>query len=213
MEHALSCTRGGFHTLRHIDIRDLTANLLAGVCHEVGSEPHLQTLNGEHLAKATAIRDNNARLDIAASGFWGGSTERAMFDIRVFNPFTPTNRQSSLSSTYTRHEKEKKRSYGQRVWDVEFTTFSPLVLSLTGGPGREATCVYKRLASMLASKWEQAYRYSTTLNWVRCSLSFALLRASIRCLRGARSSCGKAARSQTFTPVDVIRAEALLEQI
>ena len=96
VEHALSCTRVGFHTLRHNDIRNLTATMLAEVCHEVGTEPHLQPLSGEHLAKATAIRDNNARLDIAASGFWGGSTEKEMFDIRVFNPFAPTNRQPSL---------------------------------------------------------------------------------------------------------------------
>ena len=100
-----------------------------------------------------------------------------MFDIRDFNPFAPTNRQSSLSSAYTRHEKEKKRSYDQRVWDVKFATFSPLVISLMGGLGREATCVYKRLASLPASKWEQAY--SAPLNWVCCSSSFALLLASI----------------------------------
>ena len=84
MEHAISCTKGGFHTHWHNDIRTLTANMLTEVCHEVGTQPHLQPFNGELLAKATAIRDNNARLDISASGFGGGSTEKAMFDIRVF---------------------------------------------------------------------------------------------------------------------------------
>ena len=94
--------------------------MLTEVCQEVGTEPHLQPLKGEHLAKATAIRDNNARLDIAASGFWGESTEKAMFTIRVFNPFTPTNRQSSLSSTYTRHEKEKKGLMAKEIgmWNL-----------------------------------------------------------------------------------------------
>ena len=159
----------------------------------------------EHLAKATAIRDNNARLDTAACGFWGESTERAMFNIGVFNPFAPTNMQSSLSATYTRHENEKKRSNGQRVRDVEFSSFYPLVVSLRGALDREATCVYKRLASLLASKWEQAY--SMTLIWVRCSLSFALLLASIQHLRGARFSCGL-----PVFPGDVIQVEAHLEQ-
>ena len=56
--------------------------MLAELCHE-GTEPHLQPLTGEHLTNATTIRDNNARLDIAASGFWGRSTEKAMFYIRV----------------------------------------------------------------------------------------------------------------------------------
>ena len=40
-------------------------------------------------------------------------------------------------------------------------------------------------------------------------LEIALLRASIRCLRGARSTCGKAARIPN-TPVDVICSEAML---
>ena len=89
-------------------------------------------------------------------------------------------------------KEKKKRAYGQRVHDVEFASFSPFVLSLTGGLGREATCVYKRLSSQLANKWQQPY--SKILYWVRTTLSFALLRASIRCLREARSTCGKAAR-------------------
>ena len=38
VEHALSCSRGGFDTLWHNDIRDLAANMLAKVCHEVGTE-------------------------------------------------------------------------------------------------------------------------------------------------------------------------------
>ena len=129
-----------------------------------------------------------------------------MFDVRVFNPFAPSNRQANLTTTYTKHEKEKKRAYGQRVREVEFASFSPLVFSLTGGLGREATTVYKRLSSLLATKWQQPY--SVTLNWVRTTLSFALLRASIHRLRGARSSCGKSARIPLSAPVDVICTEA-----
>ena len=74
VEHALSSTRCGFHTLQHNNIRNLTTKLPTDVCHEVGTEPHLQSSNGEHFAKATAIRDNNARVNNAASGFGGGST-------------------------------------------------------------------------------------------------------------------------------------------
>ena len=176
---------------------------------EVCIEPKLQPLTGEHLNLASAIRDNNARLDISANGFWGGSSEKAMFDVRVFNPYAPSNKHPSgtLSAVYKKHEKEKKRAYGQRVRDVEFASFSPLVFSLTGGLGREASCVLKRLASLLAAKWQKPY--STTLNWMRTSYSFALIRSSIRCLRGARSRCGHAARVQN-TPLDVISAETHL---
>ena len=96
-----------------------------------------------------------------------------MFDVRVFNPYAPSNKCSSLVSTYKKHEREKKRAYGQRVREVEHASFSPLVFSLTGGLGRETTCIIKRLASQLASKWHQPY--STTLNWLRTSFSSALL--------------------------------------
>ena len=71
VKHALSCTKGGFPTTHHNEVRDLTANLMTEVCHDVCIEPTLQPLTGEVLSNATAISDNGARLDIAANGFWG----------------------------------------------------------------------------------------------------------------------------------------------
>ena len=41
VQHALSCPKGGFPTLRHNEVRDLTATLMTEVCHEVSVEPHL----------------------------------------------------------------------------------------------------------------------------------------------------------------------------
>ena len=41
----------------------------------------------EPLHHSTACRGDGARLDIVADGFWGGSRQRAFFDVRVFNPF------------------------------------------------------------------------------------------------------------------------------
>ena len=72
IEHALSCSKGGFPSLRHNEVCDLTANLLSEVCNNVVIEPHLQPLSGETLQYKTANRDDNTRLDIAANGFWGG---------------------------------------------------------------------------------------------------------------------------------------------
>ena len=46
------CHMGGFPTIRHNEIRDLTASLLTEVCHNVAAEPHLQPLNGETMAFA-----------------------------------------------------------------------------------------------------------------------------------------------------------------
>ena len=50
VEHGLSCTRGGFPTLRHNHIRDITASLLSEVSTNVAMEPELQSLSGEVLS-------------------------------------------------------------------------------------------------------------------------------------------------------------------
>ena len=47
IDHVLSCAKGGFPSIRHNEIRDVTATLLSEVCHVVSTEPHLQPLNGE----------------------------------------------------------------------------------------------------------------------------------------------------------------------
>ena len=41
IEHALSCPKGGFPSIRHNEVRDLTATLLTDVCHDVKVEPDL----------------------------------------------------------------------------------------------------------------------------------------------------------------------------
>ena len=204
VEHVLSCPKGGFPIMRHNEVRDLTANLMAEVCHNVCIEPTLQPVTGELLSGASAITDDGARLDIAASGFWGGRYERAFFDVRIFNPHAPSNRQS-ISTCYRKHENLKKRAYEQRVREIEHGSFTPLVLSATGGLGNAATVCYKRLASLIALKRDQPY--SSTMSWLRCTLSFSLLRSAIQCVRGSRSAGGHAVKQQ-LPPSDLVMAEA-----
>ena len=204
VEHMLSCPRGGFPTIRHNEIRDITANLLSEVCSDVRVEPDLQEVTAEVLSRQTSITTNGARLDIAANGFWGGRFERTFVDVRVFNPNAPSNRNTTIEKCYRKHEMEKKRAYAQRVREIEHSSFTPIVLSASGGFAREATNFYKRLASRLADKWDQPY--SLTMSWLRCTISFALLRSAIQCIRGARSSGGHPA----VLPVDLVIAEAHL---
>ena len=201
IEHALSCPKGGFPSIRHNEIRDLTANLLTEVCNDVCIEPDLQPIDGVVLTGSSSNTQDGARLDIAANGFWGGRYERTFFDVRIFNPHAPTNRHPRC---YKKHELEKKRQYEQRVREVEHASFTPLVLSVTGGMANEASVFYKRLASELATKWDQPY--SSTLSWLRCRLTFSLLRSSIQCIRGARSSRGHATKSQ-MPPLDLVISE------
>ena len=174
------------------------------VCHDVCVEPTLQPLTGKVLSNATAISDDGARLDIVANGFWGGRSERAFFDVRVFNPHAPSNRQP-LPTCYRKHENQKKRAYEQRVREVEHGSFTPLVMSLTGWLGNTASVCYKRLASLISVKRD--IPYSSTMAWIRCSLSFSLLRSSIQCIRGARSTIGHAVKQPT-PPLDLVSSEA-----
>ena len=69
VEHALSCPRGGFPSIQHNEIRDVTADLLTEVCNDVCIEPDLQPLTGEALTGSSSNTQDGARLDIAANGF------------------------------------------------------------------------------------------------------------------------------------------------
>ena len=77
VEHALTCMCGGFRSLQHNEIRDLTASLLTEVCRNVKTEPELQPLTGETLSFRSAKREDNSRLDNCAIVFWGDSCQDA----------------------------------------------------------------------------------------------------------------------------------------
>ena len=173
VQHALSCPKGGYPSIRHNEVRDLTAELLTEVCSGVAKEPMLQPVSSKRFHRVSTDTQVGARLDIMANGFWGGKFERAFFDVRFFNPFSPSYRKPLLSSVYRQHDKVKKRHYEQRIQEIEHSSFTPLVFSSTGGMGPITTVFNKRLASLLAAKWEEPY--STTIGWLRSRLSFSLL--------------------------------------
>ena len=70
------------------------ANLLSKVCNDVCTEPELQPINGEVFTGSSSNIQDGARLDIVANGFWGGRFECTFFDVQVFNPHAPSNRNS-----------------------------------------------------------------------------------------------------------------------
>lgn len=63
------CRRGGFIIQRHNELRDLEADMLKIVCHEVQVEPALQEITGEVMTRGTN-QAPDARLDFHARGFW-----------------------------------------------------------------------------------------------------------------------------------------------
>ena len=83
IEHAVTCKNGGFITLRHNRLRNVITSLLKEVCHDVRIEPTLQKLTREQFEQRAANTSDEARLDVAARGFWAAG-QIAFFDIRVF---------------------------------------------------------------------------------------------------------------------------------
>ena len=73
VEHAFSCPKSGFPTIRHNEICNLTTTLLTEVCNDVCLEPELQPVTSESLAGATVNCQDGARLDISAKGVWSGT--------------------------------------------------------------------------------------------------------------------------------------------
>ena len=106
VSHALSCKLGGFVTLRHNEVRDITAELLKDVCTDVRKEPLLIEPDLEDLPRQ-ANRTREARLDVSARNFWT-TGQRAFFDIRVFNLDARRHRNTEVEKCFERNEKEKK---------------------------------------------------------------------------------------------------------
>ena len=190
VQHALSCPKGGYPSIRHNELWDFTASLLSETCHGVAVEPSLQPITSERFVHATANTQDGARLDIRLQMDFGVAHSKEHFLMSGYSTLllsqtvTPLSRQLTVIMRTSRKDTMRKE-----IREVEHSSFTPLVFSTTGSLGPAAGSFYKRLASMLADKWKQPY--STTMGWLRCRLSFSLLRSSIRCLRGARSSAHK----------------------
>ena len=154
IDHALSCKKGGFVSLRHNQVRNLEASLLSEVCHDVCVEPQLLQLTGENLNEKMAIRSEEAQADIAARRFWV-TGQMAFFDVRVFNRIAKRYVHRDTSKAYQLNEKEKNKNYNERVLEVEHGSFTPVVMSAYGGIGKESNKFYSRLAELLVEKKNQ----------------------------------------------------------
>ena len=183
VDHAMICQRGGLVIQRHNEIRELQAELLDMVCHDVQIEPVLQPVTGEELARGTN-QAPDARLAVHCRGFWERQ-RAAFFDIRVCHPNAESYRDLSPKQIYRIHENEKKRKYNSRVTEIEQGTFTPLVFTTTGGMADECLRYHSRLAELLSAKKQE--NYATTISWVRAKVSFAILRSALLCLRGSRT--------------------------
>ena len=58
-------------SIRHNELRDITADLLLEICHNVRIEPSLQPLPGEQFHYKSANVEDGAWLDVSAEKFLG----------------------------------------------------------------------------------------------------------------------------------------------
>ena len=116
--HALQCPTGGFTMTRHTEVRDILSDTLRDVCLlliKVTVEPSLVPVTSEQFQLRSASTDSEARLDIAASGFFGGRFERAFFDVRVFSPFARSNQGTSTPSTAAKSKRSAENMVNEHV--------------------------------------------------------------------------------------------------
>ena len=183
--HANTCQTGGYIAMRHDEIRDLTFDMLREVCRCVDREPGLQSCSGFTFQHKSAKSETGARVDLSAIGFWNRG-EKAFFDVRIFEPSARTYDGKSIKWAYEKNEKDKTREYGERIQRVEQGTFTPLVFSTSGGMAHQCKIFYNKIAKLMAEKKGEPKGFFTA--WMRVKISFALLRSSLLCLRGTRSS-------------------------
>ena len=154
------------------------------VCKDVEVEPMLNKLTGEEFKFKTANCQDEARLDISASGFWVKG-QKTFVDLRVFDPNATRYNNQSIKQSYAKNEMEKKRHYNQRVLEVEQGSFTPLVFAINGSMGNECKAFYSRLADLLSIK--RKVEKSLVISWLRTKDSFAQTRSMLICLRGSRT--------------------------
>ena len=196
----MSCKKGGFLSIRHNDLGDLTANMLSEVCRDVEIEPKLTPLTGEVLGSRTANTTNEARLDIRACEVWERG-QKAFLDLRVFDSNACRYLNKSSQQCHVMNEQEKKRAYNERVLQIEHGTFAPLVFSIYRIMGSECRTFYSRLSDLLSEKRDLPK--SITMNWIRTKKCFALMKSSFLCLRDSRTLCKKIAEFES----DVVVSE------
>ncbi len=182
IDHVLVCKLGGYVTFRHNALRDTEAELLREVCKDVKTEPSLLPTNKKDHPAGT-ITDDQARLDIAATGLWG-TFERTFFDVRVTHGGAKSNCAIPLEQLLKRNENEKKRKYSSRVINTEKSSFVPLVFSTAGSVAPECEKHHKRLAELLSNRRNE--KYADIINFIRTKVRFALLKSVLMAVRGIR---------------------------
>ena len=165
----------------HNNLTDFEADILSKIVNDVETEPELQPVTGEIIE---GLSGNDSRPDIRARTLWRVG-QNACSDVRMTNTHSPSQIHLRTESVLKKHEQDKKRYYNRRITNIEHSTFTPLVFSVSGGMGKECSMFHKHAAERLEIKTGE--RYEKIISPIRCKLSFLILKLALMCVRGSRS--------------------------
>eukprot|EP00116_Pleurobrachia_bachei_P019401 sb/3479663/ len=146
----------------------------------------LNTVSGLHTVSTlytVSTQDRDARMDIVGTGLWQPE-QLNFFDVRVVHANSASYLSTPPAALYRNHEQRKKRTYMRRVQMVEGGSFTPLIMSTTGGLGDEFMKTLKKAASRIEDKHGE--RYPEIMATIKQKLRFSILRSTLRSLRGCR---------------------------
>ena len=106
-----------------------------------------------------------------------------LLDIRVTDTDASSYVNQAPLAILRRAEAEKDKYL--KAFEERRALFTPLCVTVVGMLGPEASRFIKHLSERLSYKWER--NYSTVMCWVRTRITFAIIRASVLCLRGSRT--------------------------
>ena len=127
----------------------------------------------------TAAGDK-ARGDVKVHGLWERRSD-CILDIRIIDTDAKSYHNQTLEKVLERAAKTKKDKYLQPCLDRQ-RSFVPLVYSVDRMTCKEARAYEKRVASLLATKWNR--RYSEMVGFVRGWMSLAVIQSNTMLLCG-----------------------------
>ncbi|EJK64689.1 hypothetical protein THAOC_14553 [Thalassiosira oceanica] len=187
--------------MRHDDCRDEFGDIASKattpsrvttepLIHYGGNEPVTRQANG---ASNTSNNNNSStrggeeRGDLAIHGFVQRS-KTAILDFVITDTDAPSYGHQPSKKVLEKAAKRKKDKYLEACRERR-RDFIPMAYSVDGLAGKEARAAEKRLASLLASKWDRPY--SEMACFVKTRMSLSIVRSISMLLRGSRSSAWK----------------------
>ena len=149
------------------------------------------------------------RFLMCGSEVFGGYTQIAFFEFRVFNSFAMSYSHLTPKECYERFETTRSAEYEERINKVDRGSLTPMVMSSSGGMGPRMTMALKQLATRTAERTNQ--RLSATFALLRSRFVFCLLRSALVCLRGSRSIRRPKSPASHQAPADLAASELKLK--